>query len=88
MWFAYAIRSMKDGWLYIGLSSNVEGRVKEHNAGYNRSTKSRRPFELVYVEQCDSRAEARAREKYLKSGIGREFLKGLSAGSDQRGEGN
>ena len=77
VWFAYAIRSEKDGWLYIGISSGVEGRLKEHNAGYNRSTKSRRPFQLIYLEPCGSRAEARAREKHLKSGIGREFLRKL-----------
>jgi putative endonuclease len=38
------------------------------------------PFELVYVDECSSRSEARTREKYLKSGIGREFLKGRLAG--------
>ena len=85
MWFAYAIRSVKDGWLYIGMASDVERRVKDHNAGYNRSTKSRRPFELVYVEQCGSRVDARAREKSLKSGIGREFLKKVAVGSCSQG---
>ena len=75
MWVAYALRSEKDGWLYIGMTSNIERRVSEHNRGYNRSTKSRGPFNLIYVEECGSRTEARDREKYLKSGIGRDFLK-------------
>jgi putative endonuclease len=70
----YVLRSLKDGGLYVGLSSRVEVRKEEHNAGYNRSTRSRGPFELFYVERCNSRVEARKREKYLKSGVGREFL--------------
>ena len=74
MWVAYVMRSLKDGGFYVGMSSSVERRLKEHNSGYTRSTRSRRPFELVYVERCDSRLEARKREKFLKSGAGREFL--------------
>ena len=75
MWFAYALRSEKDGGLYVGMTSNVGKRLAEHNRGYNRSTKSRIPFSLIYFEECSSRSEAREREKYLKSGIGRDFLK-------------
>jgi putative endonuclease len=75
MWFAYALRSERDGGLYIGMTCDVERRLKEHNSGYNRSTKSRAPLRLIYSEQCASRIEAREREKYLKSGKGREFLK-------------
>jgi putative endonuclease len=75
MWCTYALRSKKDGWLYIGMSSDVEKRVEQHNRGYNRSTRSRTPFELFHVEQCRSREEARKREKFLKSGKGREFLR-------------
>jgi len=80
VWFAYAVRSLTDGGFYIGMTSNVERRVKEHNAGYNRSTRARGPFEVVYVERCDSRLAAREREKFLKSGVGREFLRTVSTG--------
>jgi putative endonuclease len=83
MWFAYALRSDKDRGLYVGMTSNVERRVTEHNRGYNRSTKSRGPFSLIYFEECGSRSEAREREKYLKSGIGRDFLK--KQGTIERG---
>ena len=75
MWCVYALQSKKDGWLYIGMSFNVTDRLEQHNRGYNRSTKSRAPFELFYVEECASRVEARNREKFLKSGQGREFLR-------------
>ena len=75
IWFVYALRSRKDGWLYIGMTSDLERRLKEHNSGYNRSTRSRVPFDLIFSERCASRAEAREREKFLKSGKGREMLR-------------
>jgi putative endonuclease len=74
-WFAYVLRSQKDGGLYVGMTMDVKERVKEHNRGYNSSTRSRVPFTLIYSEKCASRGEAREREKYFKSGKGREFLK-------------
>ncbi|MGH9777047.1 MAG: GIY-YIG nuclease family protein, partial [Candidatus Acidiferrales bacterium] len=46
-WFAYALRSEWDGWLYIGMTSDLQRRVEEHNRGYNRSTRPRIPFELL-----------------------------------------
>jgi putative endonuclease len=75
VWFVYALRSKVDGGLYIGMSSDVNRRLEEHNRGYNRSTHSRRPFELFYVEECGSCKVAREREIFLKSGKGREFLR-------------
>jgi len=75
MYYAYALQSLKDGQLYVGISADPERRLKEHNSGGTRSTKARRPFKLIYVEECAHRRHAREREKYLKSGCGREFLK-------------
>jgi len=43
MWCAYALQSVKDGWLYVGMSSDVERRLVEHNRGYNRSTRVQHP---------------------------------------------
>ena len=74
-WFAYALRSQRDGWLYIGMTSDLQRRIKEHNSGYNRSTRGRAPFDLLYTEECESRSTARQREKFLKSGKGRELLR-------------
>ena len=84
MWWVYALRSLKDGWLYIGMSSNVPRRLMEHNRGYNRSTKARAPLELIYQEKCSSRLVAREREKFFKSGKGRQFLN-LLLESQKRG---
>ena len=74
-WFVYALRSLQDGNLYIGISQNPDRRLDVHNRGVTGSTRSRRPFTLVYREACKSRKEAREKEKYYKSGFGREILK-------------
>jgi len=84
MWCVYVLKSSKDGSFYIGMASDVEQRVRDHNRGYNRSTRTRRPFEFVYVEECSSSKEARQREKFLKSGQGREFLRAQLAGKELR----
>ena len=77
MWYTYALKSLKDKNLYTGISENPEDRLDQHNAGMTKSTKNRRPFILIYKEPCGDRKQARKREKYLKSGFGREFLKQL-----------
>ena len=77
MWNVYVLRSLKNDWLYIGLTNDLDRRVREHNRGYNRSTKGKGPFELVHYEEFETRPRARRREIYLKSGIGRETLKRL-----------
>jgi len=75
MWYVYALKSCVDNHLYIGISQNIDSRLKQHNSGTTKSTRSRRPFEIIYQEKCGERMAARNREKYLKSGVGREFLK-------------
>ncbi|MBM3425926.1 MAG: GIY-YIG nuclease family protein, partial [Bacteroidetes bacterium] len=73
--FVYAIKSLSKGYIYVGLTNNLERRIQEHNSGKSRATKSYTPFRLIYSEKVGARIEARKREKYLKSGIGKEFLK-------------
>ena len=71
----YVLRSLRNGWLYIGMSSDPARRLREHNRGYNRSTKGKGPFRMVHTEHFATRQEARRREKQLKTGAGREWLK-------------
>jgi len=78
MFFTYAIKSTTKNYLYVGLSNDVERRLNEHNSGYNKTTKPYAPFILIYQKEYPTRQEARKAEKYLKSGIGREFLKRIS----------
>lgn len=75
MFYIYVLKSKKDNSQYIGLSENIEERLKEHNAGRVASTKSKRPWRLIYTEPFLKRLEARKREKYLKSAAGRRFRK-------------
>jgi len=77
MFTVYVIRSEARNYMYVGMTSNIERRLKEHNNGENRSTKAYKPFVLVYTETFPTRVDARKKEKYLKSGIGKEFLKNL-----------
>ncbi len=75
MYFVYVLKSNTDNRLYKGLTTDLDRRVKEHNRGKNKSTKPYIPWTLVYFENVETLAEAREREKYFKSGIGREQLK-------------
>jgi putative endonuclease len=77
MFFIYAIKSKVRNYIYVGMTNNVERRLIEHNNGENRSTKAYKPFVLIYTEAFPTRIEAREKEKYLKSGIGKEYLKSL-----------
>lgn len=75
MYYVYVIRSIKDFNLYTGFTSDLKKRFSEHNKGMNFSTKNRRPFELIYYEAALNELDAKAREKYLKSGMGKRYLK-------------
>ena len=63
--------------IYVGMALSAEKRLKEHNGGRNRYTKGLRPWRLIRVEKFPNWEQGRIREKYLKSGIGKEFLKSM-----------
>lgn len=77
MHFVYAISSKEHNYIYVGMTQDLKARIKRHNDGRERTTKFYIPFELIYSEQCKTRPEARIREKYWKSGIGKEKLRSL-----------
>ncbi|MBW7891246.1 MAG: GIY-YIG nuclease family protein [Chitinophagaceae bacterium] len=81
MFFVYVLRSQKDGRFYVGLTDDVTRRLKEHNSGKTKSTKGFIPWELLFFETFVTRIEARNREKYLKSGVGKEYVKSYWSGS-------
>jgi len=65
-WFVYMLRC-RDGSYYLGVATDLEDRVKEHNSGQGAAhTKKRRPVKLVYAEEHDDYASARKRETQLK----------------------
>jgi len=75
MHYTYVLKSKKDGRLYTGSTGNLRKRIEEHNSGCIKSTKNRGPFVLIYYETCINLQDARAREKYLKSGMGKRYLR-------------
>ena len=76
-YFVYALSSTQRPYIYVGLTNNLDRRVAEHNNGFNKTTKPYAPFTLIYQEELPNRIEARIREKYLKSGVGKALLKSL-----------
>jgi len=74
MCVVYVLRSEKDGQRYVGCSKDFELRLKKHNLGQVRSTRSRRPLRVVYKEEQVDWSTARKREDFLKSGQGRKWL--------------
>jgi putative endonuclease len=77
MWLVYILQNKESSWRYIGCTSNLERRIKEHNLGQNLSTKNHLPLALIYTESCADQGAAFAREKQLKSYKGGVALKKL-----------
>jgi len=75
MYHIYIIKSQSRNYVYIGISDNVNRRLKEHDLGSNKTTKPYKPFKLLHTENFQDRISAREREKWFKSGEGREFIK-------------
>ena len=73
----YAIKSLSRNYIYVGMSNNVHTRFTKHNSRKNRTTKAYLPFFLIFQEEFENRIQAREKEKYLKSGVGKEFLRSL-----------
>ena len=75
MFYVYVLHSTKDNGFYIGYSTDLKRRSSEHTRGTSFATKSRGPWKLIYYEAYTEREDAEGREKFLKSGAGRRFLR-------------
>ena len=75
MYYTYVLKSAKDGAFYTGYTKDLKLRFEEHRKGAVESTKDRRPLKLVYYEACLNQQDATHREKYLKTHLGKMFLK-------------
>ena len=78
--YVYILHSRKDNGLYVGYTKDLKKRFKQHSSGKSLATKYRLPVRLIYYEAFLMNADAKAREKYLKSGYGREQLKAILRG--------
>ncbi len=76
MYYVYIIYSNTVNKKYIGQTDDFERRLNEHNNGLlGTFTKNKGPWKLVHLEEFETRSQAMIREKYLKSGVGREWIK-------------
>lgn len=73
--YVYVLKSDRDKKLYTGYTKNLKLRFEQHKKGLVESTKDRRPLKLIYYEACLNRQDATHREKYLKTYLGKMFLK-------------
>lgn len=75
MWYVYVLLSQKRQYWYIGSTKDLRKRILRHNTGKNKSTRYGMPWKLIYYEAGLDKEDARMRERYLKSGMGRRYLK-------------
>ncbi len=72
--YVYVLRSISSDHQYIGFTNDLRRRIAKHNRGLNPATKPYAPWELMYYEAHRSEADARRRERYLKTTAGRQAL--------------
>ena len=76
MWYTYVLQSLKNGRLYVGVTSNLARRFREHNYGLGgKFTNKYKPYKLIFYEAYIEKKDAYRAEKFFKSGYGREVLK-------------
>lgn len=73
----YILFSLKDRRLYIGFTSTIEQRVRQHERGEVASTKDRRPLQLIYQEVYCDKGDALKRERYFKTTKGKVTLRAM-----------
>jgi len=74
MFYTYVLKSEKSGRFYTGYTNDLRKRFKEHNSSQSTYTAKRGPYKLIYYEACSNQQDAMAREKYLKTAIGKRYL--------------
>ena len=78
MFKVYVLHSKSFNKIYIGYTSDLKSRLLSHNKLSTKGwTVNFRPWELLYKEEFETKAEAMKREKELKSSRGRSFIRGL-----------
>ncbi len=75
MYYTYILKSLKNGFIYVGSTEDTEKRFSLHNEGKVKSTKAHRPWVLLEVITFNSRSSAFKHEMYLKTGQQKEILK-------------
>ena len=73
-YFVYLLESVKDHSLYVGLTTNIIERIKEHNHGLSNYTKGHLPYKIMFYCVFPDKFIAARFEKYLKSASGKAFI--------------
>jgi putative endonuclease len=74
-YYVYVLQSDKDKNFYVGYTENLKSRFEQHRKGQVESTKDRRPLKILYSEACLDKRDAMHREKYLKTTLGKRYLR-------------
>ena len=74
-YYSYVLRSLKNGILYKGSTQDIENRLAIHNLGLVNYSSKHIPWEMILFEKFETRSEAMKREKWYKTGVGREWIK-------------
>ena len=75
MYYVYVLRGERDKKLYIGCTKDLRQRLAMHNSGKVPATNLREPLRLIFYEAYINKTDAFAREKWLKTGWGRNQLR-------------
>ena len=75
MYYVYILQSLKNGKMYTGFSRNLRARLKAHKNKGVHTTKRMGQVELIFYEAFKKEADAKRREKYLKTTKGKRTLK-------------
>lgn len=74
MYYTYVLQNSSGRW-YTGCTKDLRKRFNQHNSRKSPYTKSRGPYKIIYYEACLTEEDAGLREKFLKSGMGKRYLK-------------
>ena len=86
VFYVYVLLCERSSRYYVGSTNDVSRRVAEHNAGKTTSTRSYRPWRLVYTETFETLAEARQREREIKSWKSSRYMETALGLGDRQGE--
>jgi putative endonuclease len=79
MFYVYILQSELDDELYVGCTGDLRKRINEHNNKLVFSTKLKAPYKLIYYESFLNKKDSFLREKWLKTGWGRNQIKKMLA---------
>jgi len=77
VFYTYVLISKRDGSFYIGSTTNLQRRLLEHNSGKSPYTSKKKPWDIFYFEEFNTKRESLQREKFLKKQRNRDFYLGL-----------